>query len=109
MQGVGEYETITPHPTNSDIAVIAFKDRPTAEAFFFSTREIPELGKTKFEWFNAPLPAANGHGDDHVNGAGEGDKDGDVGMKDASGGTEAGGRVHGDDDYDVAEEDERWG
>jgi len=79
--------------------VIVFEDRATAEAFFYGEKEVRGLGKVGVSWVRNGADARTA------------DKyeSGDVVM----GGADAGGDafVQADekaDDYDVAEEDERW-
>ncbi|KAK9429013.1 hypothetical protein V1505DRAFT_348055 [Lipomyces doorenjongii] len=57
LLGVGEYENIEPHPTEEDAKVVTFKDRATAEKFYFAGPEIAEVGNVKYSWYNPPAPA----------------------------------------------------
>ncbi|KAJ8104307.1 hypothetical protein POJ06DRAFT_244190 [Lipomyces tetrasporus] len=57
LLGVGEFENIEPHPTEDDTKIVTFKDRATAEKFFFAGPEIAEVGNVKYSWYNPPAPA----------------------------------------------------
>ncbi|KAK9372729.1 uncharacterized protein V1513DRAFT_404617 [Lipomyces chichibuensis] len=57
LLGVGEYENIEPHPTEADAKIVTFKDRVTAEKFYFAGPEIAEVGNVKYSWYNPPAPA----------------------------------------------------
>ncbi|KAK9357906.1 hypothetical protein V1504DRAFT_332130 [Lipomyces starkeyi] len=57
LLGVGEYENIEPHPTEEDTKIVTFKDRATAEKFYFAGPEIAEVGNVKYSWYNPPAPA----------------------------------------------------
>ncbi|KAK9239506.1 hypothetical protein V1525DRAFT_398276 [Lipomyces kononenkoae] len=57
LLGVGEYENIEPHPTQEDAKVVTFKDRATAEKFYYAGPEIAEVGNVKYSWYNPPAPA----------------------------------------------------
>ena len=108
-----ESATISPHPSRSDAAVIAFTERYKAEHFLASAgaSEIPHLGKCEITWLpNAQVPAgaaavvaekvqSNGHGNGNGNGEDDG---GDSRMDD-------GGRREVEHDVDVADDDDdRW-
>ncbi|KAK9323882.1 hypothetical protein V1517DRAFT_319165 [Lipomyces orientalis] len=54
LLGVGEFENIEPHPTEEATKIVTFKDRATAEKFFFAGPEIAEVGNVKYSWYNAP-------------------------------------------------------
>ena len=105
-QGIGEYESITPHPDRPEnTQVITFKDRFTAEKFIYGTKDVPSVGKLEFEWIDVPLPPAKvvkkDDGDTGMTGASaDGNNGMDKGMGMGGGGAEV--------DYDVAEEDDRW-
>ena len=57
LQGVGEFASITPSADGTSVA-IAFKDRPTAEAFVFGPKDIPGLGRLDFSWLPNPPPSS---------------------------------------------------
>lgn len=94
--------------------VVSFKDRPTAECFYYGPRYMPDVGKIDCDWI-ANLPSDNTtmiieNGDDD-----EEDED-DTAMGNAPVDRTSGNATNGpsasrglaEDDYDVAEEDERW-
>ncbi|KAG8528515.1 uncharacterized protein KY384_007433 [Bacidia gigantensis] len=119
LLGVGEFEAINSHPDLPDSMIVSFQDRPTAESFFYGSRDLAGVGKVEFSWYNAPSVATNGTTKGEGNGVGkqiaigETDGDGDVGMHGADGvgdgdGERAEGGGGGEVDYDVAEEDHRW-
>lgn len=88
-----------------DTVVVNFKDRPTAEAFLFGTKEIAGAGKLELSWCN--LSAATSGAEAKATEQNGLDKDGDVGMQGMNGSGDMNG-ANGDVDYDVAEEDDRW-
>ncbi|KAK9366756.1 hypothetical protein V1509DRAFT_629020 [Lipomyces kononenkoae] len=57
LLGIGEYENIEPHPTENDGKIVTFKDRATAEKFYYAGPEIAEVGNVKYGWYNPPVPA----------------------------------------------------
>ena len=104
-QGIGEFESIETSPSH-DAQVITFKDRFTAEKLMYGPKDIPGVGKVELSWVNTPLPpvtfpAAKLDGDLEMGGVGPNEENGDGGRD----GHHAAQEV----DYDVAEEDDRWG
>ena len=123
---MGEFTSVTP-PTpasRSTAHIIAFKDRSTAEKFFFGPRDIPDVGKLEFSWITEPLPpvpttaqtsSSKDDGDTVMGGVGSGD---DPALAGGAGGKTTGvnggvsavmarGEEERELDYDVAEE-EQW-
>ncbi|KAL5332656.1 hypothetical protein BJX70DRAFT_383540, partial [Aspergillus crustosus] len=122
--GVGEYESITPNPSEADSLIIAFKERYIAEKFMFGPRNIPSVGEIQLTWVpnppislsstenhqaasnSAPSEAKNGFDEDTIMDSGPADQNGGLSRgKDAS----ANVNVNADVDYDVAEVDDSWG
>lgn len=54
---MGEFDNIEPLD-NGRSQVVTFKDRPTAELFYYGNREIESLGKVEMAWHNATKPPA---------------------------------------------------
>ena len=72
----------------------------------YGPKDIPGVGKVEFSWLNTPLPpvtlpAAKLDGDLEMGGLGTDQENGDGGRDGHHGAQEV--------DYDVAEEDDRWG
>lgn len=92
---------------------MAFKDRFTAERFFYGTKDIPNVGRVDFAWVSEPLAPVNGavakNGDMEM-ADGDGNADGELAEKaPAASGTGVDGKEREREvDYDVAEEDDRW-
>ncbi|KAL6719919.1 hypothetical protein ACLMJK_001840 [Lecanora helva] len=95
---VGEYQSIEPHPDHPDSQLVTFKDRPTAEAFMYGNKDIPNVGKVEFSWYNAPSSAPS-----NVN-AKRADADGNIGTGDADADTGGGNKGQQVEDYDIAED-----
>ncbi|KAL4909992.1 hypothetical protein BDW74DRAFT_144173 [Aspergillus multicolor] len=124
--GIGEYESVTPNPTEENSLIVAFKERYQAEKFMFSARNIPSVGEVQLSWVpNPPIsipPSAPGQ-----QGVGTPGLDGKVGSDEDTimdsvsdqdqvrGGNQANGAAAGpaagaaEMDYDVAEDDDTWG
>ncbi|KAL4870049.1 hypothetical protein BDV12DRAFT_65121 [Aspergillus spectabilis] len=117
--GVGEYESITPNPSEEESLIIAFKERYIAEKFMFGPRNIPSVGEIQLAWVPNPpisLPSTNhqmstpseaktGFDEDTIMGSGPVDQNGGL----SKGGGVAGTGMNADVDYDVAEVDDSWG
>ncbi|KAI9757241.1 MAG: hypothetical protein M4579_003541 [Chaenotheca gracillima] len=110
LLGVGEFEHIEQDPDRRDSQLITFKDRFTAEKFFYGTTEIPSVGKVEVSWVNTPLPPVTLPAPNAASpsaGTSSMDKGGDESMQDP--GMAGGDDSHKNEDYDVAEEDDdRW-
>ncbi|KAL3469410.1 hypothetical protein BJX99DRAFT_241365, partial [Aspergillus californicus] len=118
--GVGEYDSITPNPTEPDSLIISFKERYIAERFMFGTRNIPSVGEIQLTWVPNPpisippsqqhstpgLDAKNASDEDTIMDTAPGDQSGLRG-KDGNGSGSGPGTA--DVDYDVAEVDDSWG
>ncbi|KAI9811885.1 MAG: hypothetical protein M1827_005236 [Pycnora praestabilis] len=106
---IGEFENIEPNPDRPDSQLILFKDRATAEKFFYGPSEIPSVGKLEFSWINMPLPpitslpsaTTSTKQQQDTNQQQQNDGDSTIAEGDA-------GPRHVDVDYDVADDDDRW-
>lgn len=59
LMSVGEYEQADRVTEQPDAVSITFKDRRTAETFFYGPKELPDIGKVDFAWVNnTPASAA---------------------------------------------------
>jgi hypothetical protein len=67
----------------------------------YGTKDIPGVGKVEFSWVNTPLPLVKIKVDEDVDMV-------DVKGEDADDGGICRDHGGGEDDYDVAEEDDRW-
>ena len=107
---MGEFEAIETHPDKSDTLVITFKDRQTAEGFIHGTKDIPNVGKLQYSWYNAPSTATASSPNPVTKVGGvSGNDSNDVTIGDDSAITNGDERgATGEVDYDVAEEDDRW-
>ena len=80
LLGVGEFEDIVPlapeRESGAGTLVVGFKDRGTAEGFFYGMKgkEVPGLGKVGVSWFNGPASLAG------ESGSGKKEDGGDVDM-----------------------------
>ncbi|KAL4874667.1 hypothetical protein BJY04DRAFT_10525 [Aspergillus karnatakaensis] len=117
--GVGEYESITPNPSEANSLIIAFKERYIAEKFMYGPHNIPSVGEVQLTWVPNPpisLPSASnnqaaatpsetegkgGLDEDTIMDSGVGDQNGANRGKDVN--------MNADVDYDVAEVDDSWG
>ncbi|KAL4933342.1 CCCH zinc finger and RRM domain protein [Aspergillus undulatus] len=130
--GIGEYESITPNPSEEDSLIVAFKERYLAEKFMFGRRNIPSVGEVQLSWvpnppISLPTPSSSTGQAPAVTtpgGSGSGSgldaKDEDMGMSmsmDTDGpadqnGAGAGGfrgkDANAEVDYDVAEVEDSW-
>ncbi|KAF8461682.1 hypothetical protein BDZ91DRAFT_369450 [Kalaharituber pfeilii] len=52
LLGIGEFESIEPHPDKEDTQIVTFKDRATAEKFVHAGPHIPNIGKVDMAWVN---------------------------------------------------------
>ena len=73
IQGIGDFDSIEPDSAHPDMQVIAFKDRYTAEQFFYGSKHIPGVGKVELSWVTTPLPPATAFAKPPL-------EEGDVGM-----------------------------
>ncbi|KAL8725485.1 MAG: hypothetical protein Q9166_007323 [cf. Caloplaca sp. 2 TL-2023] len=99
---VGEYEAIEPHADKSDMQIVTFKDRKTAERFMYGTKNISSVGKVDLTWVNTPLPPAQSATKLDA------DEDSTMGNTDTKGNQQTTTVDVAEVDYDVAEEDDRW-
>ncbi|KAI9797044.1 MAG: hypothetical protein M1835_002294 [Candelina submexicana] len=104
LLGIGEFENIEPNPDRADSQIIYFADRFTAEKFFYSSSEIPSIGKVELSWINTPIQTSSSSTltsktqDIQPN-------DGDETMQD----NDAENTRNEVEDYDVADDDGVWG
>ncbi|KAI9737842.1 MAG: hypothetical protein M1834_009211 [Cirrosporium novae-zelandiae] len=105
---IDEFATIEPNPERPDSRIVAFKDRWTAEKLIDEIMKeklnIPNIGEIKYTWVSKPLPSISAP-------LNEEDKEGDLSMADdgdVGNGTRKAG-VPAEVDYDVADDDDRWG
>ena len=101
-QTVGDFTSIQPDEAKT-FQVVTFKDRSTAEDFFYGSHEIPGVGKLDFTWVATPLPPitkpiAGRDGDTEMGGVASDDT-----LVDSNSHEREQDR---DEDYDVAEEHE---
>lgn len=113
IQGVGEYESIEPHPEDSNSLIVAFKERFQAEKFIYGPWSIPSVGDVQLSWVPNPPIAAPTPSSDMKTGS---DEDVTMDMTAPSTTTQAqdqlGAKKDGganEVDYDVAEVDDSWG
>ncbi|PGH16857.1 hypothetical protein AJ79_01501 [Helicocarpus griseus UAMH5409] len=131
LLGIGEYDSIEPHPDQPNSQIVNFKDRYVAEKLMYGPSEIPSVGKVEFAWVanhpnnngtttSAPgtrdgsVAAASGQPQQH--GQLQGSGDGDAVMGNNGGGNEADAMLRKDGvgvgahevDYDVAEMEDAW-
>jgi hypothetical protein len=95
---------------------ITFKDRVTAESFFFGPHDVPGVGKLEFKWINTPLPPVTNpthqDGDTEMQGFSTEGNRGEASITERNQSAEEGeiqdeNSLHDrDEDYDVAEEHE---
>ncbi|KAF5112024.1 hypothetical protein DV454_004465 [Geotrichum candidum] len=71
LMSVGEYEQADRVADKPDTVSITFKDRRTAETFFYGPRELPDVGKVDVAWVNTPAPAASATPSGHQSATGE--------------------------------------
>ncbi|GFF22532.1 uncharacterized RNA-binding protein C902.04 [Aspergillus udagawae] len=114
--GVGEYESIEPHPEQPSTVVVAFKERYQAEKFMRGPWNIPSVGEVQLTWVPNPpmvvgtLAQITGPGSDT-----KPTSDEDTVMESTAGSSlpadQLNARKDGnhDVDYDVAEMDDSWG
>ena len=123
---IGDFLSVSPGGANAetdppDALTVVFKNRAVAERLFYGARDIPGVGRLDISWVRDPLPLATIAQDNDIpkaNGA-EGDTPmtGDDEERAAeSNGSAEDGIISGEDpgspravDYDVAEDDDRWG
>ncbi|KAI9667052.1 MAG: hypothetical protein M1829_005593 [Trizodia sp. TS-e1964] len=58
LLSIGEFENIEPNPSRPDSQIITFKDRSTAERFMYGPTELPSIGKVELSWVNTPSAAS---------------------------------------------------
>lgn len=101
IQGLGEYEALSPNPTNPAQLVITFKQRFEAENLFFGTRDIPGVGKVEMSWVaNDPASSTPTRKEEDIKMEGVDDAPERNGNAVRAGGGER------EVDFDVAEEDD---
>lgn len=111
---MGEFEDITPSPTApglNDGLTVTFKDRFTAEKFMYGPKDLPSIGKVEMTWVNTPLPPVQ-LGASQTARRGSQDDDTEMAGSNAEGFGAGGGNTASKEaemDYDVAEDDDRWG
>jgi hypothetical protein len=117
FQGVGEYESIEPHPEQPSTVVVAFKERYQAEKFMHGPWNIPSVGEVQLSWVpnppisvSTPTPAKTSGPRSDTKPA----SDEDTVMESTAATNPAeqlNARKDGnhDVDYDVAEMDDSWG
>ena len=52
-QTIGDFESIDPDIDRKSY-IVTFKDRRTAEAFYYGSTDIPAVGKVKLSWVTKP-------------------------------------------------------
>lgn len=115
-QGVGEYESIEPHPEQPSTVVVAFKERYQAEKFMRGPWNIPSVGEVQLSW--VPNPPVSATAPAQISGPGSDTKpasDEDTVMESTAGSSQPADQLNArkdgnhDVDYDVAEMDDSWG
>ncbi|KAI9798495.1 MAG: hypothetical protein M1833_004762 [Piccolia ochrophora] len=105
LLGIGEFENIEPNPDRSDSQIITFKDRATAEKFAYGSAEIPSVGKLEIAWVSNPTTQTPTSTKPGIV-AGAVSTDGDTSMQGDGSKEEIQRGLN--EDYDVAEDDDRW-
>ncbi|KAI9842834.1 MAG: hypothetical protein M1837_006855 [Sclerophora amabilis] len=105
LLGMGEFENIEPNPERKDSQLITFKDRFTAEKLVYGASDIPSVGKVEISWVNTPLPPVPVPSKRSAEPSVQTASLGDEMMRDHEAATED---AHKNEDYDVAEDDDRW-
>ncbi|KAI9887216.1 MAG: hypothetical protein M1823_000964 [Watsoniomyces obsoletus] len=126
LLGIGEFDHLESNPERPDSQIITFKDRFTAEKFITTTSEIQGIGKVELSWIQNPIigsktpttsstpNASTSVGTNNMSGTSkEGVTMEDHPMHDAldheDGGRERDdGRDRHNEDYDVADDNDRW-
>ncbi|KAA8644122.1 hypothetical protein EYZ11_006551 [Aspergillus tanneri] len=111
--GIGEYESIEPHPEESSSLIVAFKERYVAEKFMFGSWKIPSVGEVQLTWVPNPpistLSTTSGPGSETKATPDEDTMMDSTTSPPAQSTKQKDGNNNHEVDYDVAEVDDNWG
>ena len=99
-----EFTHISPHPSRSDAAMLAFSERYQAEKFLNHGSDIPHLGKVELSWMANPAPTTPATATFTPTEASK-----DINMDEAQdAGQQRPQAPAAEMDYDVADDDDNW-